>query len=388
MDTIFLQEKTPIFPEYLAERILLVSAADTIAPSGGRAMLSQINLVILQELFRDKLTHFKPMKTSSKRRDAWRGYVDGVDEALIANISSIIIAEKITQLFVDGSNFGAAVAVIKRNFPRLRIITFFHNVEARFFWGSFRARCSFKALAVLIANYIAERKAVRASDVLLALSERDSNGLRHLYGRGADVITPMILDDKPAQLVPRANPLANSKRYVLFVGGNFYANIAGIDWFVRDVAPRTGLHVIVVGRGMETLAKRFAGNDTVTLVNDAADLAPWYAGAMLVVAPIFDGSGMKTKVAEALMFGKHIVGTPEAFSGYAPDVIAANHSCATADAFVETLALAAASPPPAFDPMMRALYDRDHSPAAARERLIRIFTAPHQGLAELGSVPE
>ena len=56
----------------------------------------------------------------------------------------------------------------------------------------------------------------------------------------------------------------------------------------------------------------------------SASLAPHLAaGAALVIAPIFDGSGMKTKVAEALMHGKHVVGTPEAFSGYAADIVAA-----------------------------------------------------------------
>ena len=32
--------------------------------------------------------------------------------------------------------------------------------------------------------------------------------------------------------------------------------------------------------------------------------------------PIFEGSGMKLKTCEALMFGKNIIGTPEAFAGY------------------------------------------------------------------------
>ena len=346
-------------------------------------MLSRLNARLLDDLFGDRLIAFRLPVRSGTLRGAIRGYVDGIDNASLGEILERIETERIDTVFLDGSNLGAAAAAIQATRPDVRVITFLHNVEARFFWGAFRSRRSLRSLAILVANAIAERKAVRASDVLVVLSERDSAGLGRLYGRRADVVAPMVLDDRPAISPPAP---AIGKRYMLFVGGSFYANIAGIDWFVRTVAPRIGVHVIVVGRGMEVLAERFAGNDAVTLVGDVDDLAPWYASAMLVIAPIFDGSGMKTKVAEALMFGKHIVGTPEAFSGYAQDVIAANACCSDADAFVAALALAGASPPPAFDPAMRALYDRDHSPAAARARLARLFAADPQDLSASGPV--
>jgi len=35
-----------------------------------------------------------------------------------------------------------------------------------------------------------------------------------------------------------------------------------------------------------------------------------------VILPIISGSGMKTKTAEALMYGKSIIGIKEAFEGY------------------------------------------------------------------------
>ena len=350
------------------DRVLLLSPVDPHGPPGGREMLSRTNLVLLGELLGDGLRLIRPTRTVSGYRDAWRGYVDGVDAAFIAELLARIAADGITQLFVDGSNFGAAVAAVKRACPHVRIVTFFHNVEARFFWGSLRLRRNLKALGVLAANYVAERKAVRASDVLVCLSERDSAGLRRLYGRGADAIAPIVLQDMAAS-GPVAIPLA-TQGYLLFVGGGFYANIAGIRWFARAVAPRLDRDVMVVGRGMDELADAFAAIPNVTLVGAVDDLAPWYAGAALVIAPIFDGSGMKTKVAEALMFGKHVAGTTEAFSGYAPDVVAANLPCADADAFVAGVGRANY---PAWDPAMRALYERDHSPDAARARLAAVL---------------
>lgn len=357
-------------------RVLLIHTTDPAAPPGGRAMLSRINARLLRNLFGNGLIEFRLPLRPGTAWGAIRGHVNGIDDTSLGDILAWIDAEQIGIVVLDGSNLGAAAAAIGAAQPDVRVVTVFHNVETRFFWGSFRARRSVRSLAVLAANYIAERKAVRASDVLIVLSERDSAGLRRLYGRGADAVAPMVMEDKPALFLTETPAIG--KRYLLFVGGSFYANIAGIDWFVREVVPRTRLHVMVVGRGMDMLAERFAGNDAVTLVGAVDDLAPWYAGAMLVIAPIFDGSGMKTKVAEALMFGKHVVGTPEAFSGYAEDVVAANRCCADADTFVAALTLAEIAPPPAFDSTMRAFYQRDHSPSAAQARLASILGVQDQ----------
>jgi len=359
----------------MAERVLLLSLADLSAPSGGREMLGRINLILLHDLLGDRLVHIRPRHAKSPLREAWRGHINGIDTALIADLLTTIADRGITQMVIDGSNFGAAIAVVKSRAPHVRIITIFHNVEARFFWGAFQARRSAKSFAVLAANYLAERKAVRHSDVLVTLSARDSAGLRRLYGRAADTVAPMVLADTTSFVTATSS---SRQAYALFVGGAFYANIAGIDWFARVVAPQIGLRVMVVGRGMDVLAQRFAGNDRVTLVGGVDDLAPWYADAALVIAPIFDGSGMKTKVAEALMHGKHVVGTPEAFSGYADDVVATNRCCADANAFVRAIDASLASPPPRYDPAMRALYERDHSPSAARARLARILRIPNQ----------
>ena len=100
---------------------------------------------------------------------------------------------------------------------------------------------------------------------------------------------------------------------------------------------------------------------------------PWYRGALAVVAPIRSGSGMKTKVAEALMHGKRVVGLPEAFVGYGPEVLAANHCATGAAAMVVAIGALVQSPPPGFDPVQRALYERFHSRAAALAGLARIL---------------
>ena len=106
------------------------------------------------------------------------------------------------------------------------------------------------------------------------------------------------------------------KKFGLFVGSLFYANYFGIKWFSENVCPYINVPILVVGKGFERLKEEFQNTPNLSIIGEVPDLAPYYNYATFIVSPIFDGSGMKTKTAEALMYGKWIIGTSEAFEGY------------------------------------------------------------------------
>jgi len=330
-------------------------------------MLSRTNEALLRDLLREDLIDIYLPKRAATMLGAVRGHIDGVHPDAIGQLLDRIVTARIDTVFIDGSNLGAAAAAIKAAVPSVRIVTFFHNVEARFFWGSLKAQRTLRACVVLLANFVAERQAVRASDVRICLSERDSGLLERLYGRRADVVMPIVLTDTlPTKA---SHGMEAGRRFALFVGGSFYANVDGIRWFARHIAPHTTLHTVVVGRGTEGLADEFADNPAITFAGAVEDLGSWYRDAYVVIAPIFDGSGMKTKVAEALMHGKHVIGTPESFSGYNPAVLASGWTCTSAAQFLTATTDATAMNLPAYDPAMRTLYERFHSVDAGRARL-------------------
>ena len=72
------------------------------------------------------------------------------------------------------------------------------------------------------------------------------------------------------------------------------------------------------------------GNPSMTVES----LDEFYYNADFVISPIFEGSGMKTKTAEALMFGKTIFGTKEAFEGYSFDYGKVGCLCNNAEDFI------------------------------------------------------
>ncbi|MBI1867937.1 MAG: glycosyltransferase family 4 protein [Methylocystis sp.] len=359
--------------------ILLITKRIHERPAGGREMLCKLNRDCLRDIFGDALSVLeldaRPVSGVHQVLEAFQGRIDGVSAAVIAEAAREIERKEISCVFLDGSNLGEIAAQLKRRARDVSIVSFFHNVESRFFLGSFKASRTLHALAVLLASYLAERKAVQHSDVLIALTERDSRLLRRVYGRGATYISPMALEDRrlSANDAASGNVESRDKRYLLFVGGAFYANRLGIAWFVENVAPRIRIKTVVVGKGFETLKTRLETKADIEIVGAVQNLSEWYLNAHCVIAPIFDGSGMKTKVAEALMFGKKVIGAPEAFSGYENVTGQAGWTCATADEFVDAIDRIERVELPAFDLQVRALFDRNYSYDAARARLTRIL---------------
>jgi hypothetical protein len=82
---------------------------------------------------------------------------------------------------------------------------------------------------------------------------------------------------------------------------------------------------------------------------------------------------MKTKVAEALMFGKKIAGTREAFSGYDQVAAEAGWLCKDAGDFVAVMTSRELAETQRFDPRMRELYEAHHSPEALRRALANVL---------------
>jgi len=345
--------------------VLLLSGYDGSSAGAGREGLSRLIERVLADIAGPPAVMRLAGRTAAI--DGLRGRLGGLDGAAADDLSARV-ADPATRLVVcDGSQLGGAAALARAVRPDLPIITFCHNCETQFFADALRAAPGARAAGVLAGHWQAERLAMRYSTRVVTLSQRDSAELARRFGRGGDAILPLALEDARG---PAAIPTARGEPFALFVGGGFFGNLEGLRWYARTVAPLVAMRTLVVGRGLEGLGLMPAN---IELVGPVDDLSPWYAGAALVVAPILSGSGMKTKVAEALMHGKRVVGTAEAFAGYGAEVVAANHLCDDPQDFAAAINAALAQPPPAFDPSLRALYEARHSREAFRAGLAAVL---------------
>jgi len=355
----------------VSNRILLIRKK-TVGHFGGRELLSDLNSNSLKCIFgRDFFSAYISYKTSNRylyNMLSIFGYIDGVSFESIKNIYFEIIKKNISEVFVDGSNYGVFIRHIKKKFPLVRVTCFFHNVEYVFFKHSFSRRPSVRRLFIMLANYIAERASINYSDRIITLTKRDSNILFDVYGRKAEYICPLSIKDMYSTSLNYE--FTNHPKTALFVGSDFFANVVGINWFIENVLPKVNIRLVIVGRGLSSsIIKSLPGKD-IHILGTVKDIAPCYASCNFVVAPILDGSGMKTKIAEALMFGKKVIGTAEAFVGYEDYADKIGFICGSVDDYVRAIEKFSDVN---YYPELRCLYKKYFSASAHTARLRKIY---------------
>ncbi len=167
-----------------------------------------------------------------------------------------------------------------------------------------------------MAGYIweLERTAMKITDITLVVSPVEKE---YLAGREPGVQVELL------SLVHQAvvtDPRPTGRRDIVMVGNyNHPPNIDGAQWMSREVMPLIRKVVPdatlnLVGSNLGPAVAALAGPG-VEVVGWVKDLAPVYAAARVVVAPLRFGAGVKGKVAEAVEHGLPIVGTSVAFEG-------------------------------------------------------------------------
>lgn len=260
-------------------------------------------------------------------------YVVGMDSK---NVESILcMVENVDFVWIDGSCYGTIAKVLKQNGYRGRVITFFHNIERYF-----QKRTFIKNLLFPLYNgplLRSETNAIMYSDKIVTLTERDASYVRKMNGILDVTILPSSMKDtmEDKDGYTTQNSIAKQDFFqLLFVGSYFYANVNGLSWFVEKVLPKVNAKLIVVGAKMDKLP--FKNSEKLEIHGFVENLGEYYRKCDAVVAPIFEGSGMKTKTTEALMWGKYIIGTDESFCGFSIDN-AVGLKCNTEDDFIKNI---------------------------------------------------
>jgi len=241
----------------------------------------------------------------------FKNYPVHFDRKLLNHVDKIIHENNIEHVFIDASYMGNLSRIIKTQYPSIIVTTFFHDIvgELSYKWMLKKPLHTLPFVMNMIFN---EKQAVKYSDNLITLNNRDTQLLYKIYRKKVSVEMPIILDDHYSFKEYK------DEGYLLFVGVDHYPNVDGIRWFIKDVLPFIeDKNLVIVGRGMEKYRAEFESLCTKVSVQGTVDcLEKYYLNASLVVAPIFSGGGMKVKVAEALMYGKIVIGASEAFQGY------------------------------------------------------------------------
>lgn len=240
------------------------------------------------------------------------GYTSGLSPLTAKRIIKEIAEKNVDRVFLCNSKMGNLAKMIKSCYPDVKIMTFFHNIEIQYVNEEVKSNNSFKNRLIRKAAILNERLTCRYSDTFVVLNARDRELLKKYYNVNASFELPTTFKDKYD-----TNHKKNTSDGVfrmLFVGIAFYGNTDGLNWFIKHVLPETdGARLVIAGRGMD---KVYSNTENIEVHGFVEDLGQLYYDCDMVILPILSGGGMKTKTAEAMMYGCPIVGTDEAFTGY------------------------------------------------------------------------
>ena len=152
-----------------------------------------------------------------------------------------------------------------------------------------------------------EERTWRAMDLSLAVSEHDAEAMRAGGARDVDVVPNGTdpVDAAPLPDLPPGEPFR-----VLFVGSGAYSPYErGLAWLVRKVLPRLRDAGPVTFDAVGQPPARPVAGEGVTYRGQVPSVARWYEQAHAVVVPVFEGSGTRLKVIEAMAYERPVVST-------------------------------------------------------------------------------
>ena len=304
----------------------------------------------------------KPVAAKEKMRLSLQGFLQGMNPEKEKEIDGLISSCGIDTVVFNTSYYGQSLRKLKKKYPSVRFICFFHNVEVLFIRDFIKESKQLASLLTLAVAWHNERLAARFADAVVCLNRRDAGQITRIYHRKPDAIAPLSLEDHFDETRLHAAP----DTVGAFIGSNFYANYYGVKWFAENVAPHISTKILIIGKGFEKCRNEFAGIPNMEVIGTVDDVSRYYYAISFIVSPIFLGSGMKTKTAEALMYGKTVFGTTEAFQGYDVDFEKVGGLCNTAADFIRRIN-AFEKPANQFNPYSRRAFVEKYSLEAFRK---------------------
>ena len=242
------------------------------------------------------------------------GYSTYINKSAVKEILALIKGRNIDVVFVDNSIFGLLIKRIKTVYPYIPVLSYYHDVKAKLARDWMRNAPIYRK-PIMYAMLSNEKLTAEYADVNFVLGDREEKLFVEVYGKKPEAQLSVYMDITLSNDFYIKKP--NAKKKILFFGGYYRPNVHGIEWFIKNVYPQLmcETELIVAGHGMDKLNSDSYPNGVV-VKGYVESIEEIYRDADIVISPIFEGGGMKVKVAEAMAFGKIVVGSDESYEGY------------------------------------------------------------------------
>jgi polysaccharide biosynthesis protein PslH len=207
--------------------------------------------------------------------------------------------------------------LLSRLVPGVRVVLGQHNVESDFFAQFAEKKQGIvRSIAKLETSRARafEKRSMRRADAVVAISSADRDAFASLAGIHAHVV-PQVVRFTRTEWTEKPAPR------LVYVGNlSWHPNVAGLDWFTKEVwakvrakVPNVVLDVVGSGLPRDANGKEIVPDSWklpgITVHGFAKELAPHYENACAFLAPILGGSGVRIKLLEGFRAGLPLVTT-------------------------------------------------------------------------------
>ncbi|HSW35141.1 MAG TPA: glycosyltransferase family 4 protein [Candidatus Limnocylindrales bacterium] len=239
-----------------------------------------------------------------------------------------------------------------------KIVVRVHNVEKDYYLTARTNRKSIKdrLRASIKLYFIAKQESccLASADCVVCLTDSDKERLKKLYPDQLQNCRLEVIPVSIEQPSDYSNPSPEfikrieENPYLLITGSLWFEpNAGGATWFIKNVWHRlqasdhqiSSKYKLVIagskpGKEIKSLVARYKN---IELIDTPLEMKPYFENASIYLAPIFTGTGMKVKVAEALSYGLPVIGTNHAFTGYMITDRENGYQANNADGFIDSL---------------------------------------------------
>ena len=176
---------------------------------------------------------------------------------------------------------------------------------------------------------------IAKADVTLVVSDVEQALLQQLAPQSRVMVLSNIHEP-----IPGGKPFAEREGLV-FIGGFAHPpNTDAVLWYAQEILPRVrerlpGVPTYIVGSKVPSPLKALAAKDFI-ITGYVPDVAPYFSGCRVSIAPLRYGAGVKGKVNLAMSWGLPVVATTPSIEGMhltdGEDVLIADDPAAFADA--------------------------------------------------------
>ena len=247
-------------------------------------------------------------------------------------------------IHIEMSRYNFVVDEAKKH--GIPVIIRLHNIEHDYAFAMYSNNKSIANYLIYKSYSFNEKKCIKKTDKLIFITKEDVQNASKKYSIAKDKIeiNPVCISPIDINQLPYKECSYKKEGMTFLATGtlSFGPNASGIIWMIRNVWNKVSANykdarlIIAGAHPSKEIREAIGDNSSIILVDtpSSEEMAKLFLQSDIYLAPIFNGAGMKVKIAEALSYGLAVIGTNHAWIGY--DLVELGRiRCNTAQEFIQ-----------------------------------------------------